>query len=424
MGGENSVYRDTEAAIPIQSWPETASSGVSDISTDTAAESVNNEISRQDLDNMTTTESPLNQDMDKGVPGSSPTGFRAQSAVSGNSVPSLANAAKLKASQQSTANAPYLLEPSPIKFVNIFESGGAAGKSDAFKLGKGTGISNNPMKGEAFIKGYEQAQSEAAGQQPQKKMTVLDSLQAGAVNTFKEETRSETMQSVPTDASTAVSSGAEKAGELGAKALMPSGFRKMVVREGVIAAEQSGGNAGKPGGPSGNGGFLEGLAHGVLYEGGHQIGYNSGIKPSTFLDATTDWYHAGNFLGRVGTAIPFAMKDVAKNMVPGLSQATDNLMSPVTDIPKFQGAGPFDPNAPPDMFWSGMAHGAAKGFNDLLGSSGYQPPTANHPLMSKFGVGEALGTGAAYATAPVVYPVRKLLVEPMQSAGRKYHGQE
>lgn len=424
MGGENSFYRDTEAAIPIQSWPETASSGVSDISTDTAAESVNNEISRQDLDNMTTTESPLNQDMEKGVPGSSPIGFGARSAVSGNSVPSLANAAKLKASQQSTANAPYLLEPSPIKFVNIFESGGAAGKSDAFKLGKGTGISNNPMKGEAFIKGYEQAQSEVAGTRPQKQMTVLDSLQAGAVNTFKEETRFETMQSVPTDASTAVSSGAEKAGELGAKALMPSGFRKMVVREGVVTAENSGANAGKPGGPNGDEGFMQGVAHGILYEGGHQIGYNSGIKPSTFLDATTDWYHAGNFLGRVGTAIPFAMKDVAKNMVPGLSQATDILMSPVTDIPKFQGAGPIDPNAPPDMFWSGMAHGAAKGFNDLLGSSGYQPPTANHPLMSKFGVGEALGTGAAYATAPVVYPVRKLLVEPMQSAGRKYHGQE
>lgn len=420
MGGENSFYRDTEAAIPIQSWSETPSSGVSEISADTSAERVERETTSQVESIEYPAEGTDKRHSEIGVPGTSRSGRGTQSST----VPSLATAEKLKAGQPGAAPAPYLLNPSSNKFVNMFESSGATGKHDAFKLGKGTGIPFNPMKGEAFIKGYEQAQSEAAGQQPQKKMTVLDSLQAGAVNTFKEETRSETMQSVPTDASTAVSSVAEKAGELGAKALMPSGFRKMVVREGVVTAENSGANAGKPGGPSGNGGFLEGLAHGVLYEGGHQIGYKSGIKPSSLLDVTTDRYHAGNVLGRYAVAIPSAVKDAAVNLVPGLPQTMDVFMSPVTDIPKYQYTGPIDPNAPPDMFWSGMAHGAAKGFNDLLGSSGYQPPTANHPLMSKFGVGEALGTGAAYATAPVVYPVRKLLVEPMQSAGRKYDGQE
>ena len=424
MGGENSIYRDTEAAIPIQSWPETPSSGVSEISTDTAAESVDNQTSRQAVANVSATENHLNRDTEKVEPVAFKPGFGTRSAIPSRSVPSLANAAKLKAGQPDTATAPYLLEPSPIKFVNMFESSGAPGKHDAFKLGKGAGISYNPMKGEAFIKGYEQAQSEVTGTQPQKQMTVLDSLGAGAVNAIKEETRSETMQPAPSGTNSAASFFAETLGEQAGKGLMLHGWGKLVMREGVLTAEHSGVNAGKPGGPNGDGGFLQGLAHGILYEGGHQIGYNSGIKPSTILDATTDRYHAGNFLGRVGTAIPFAVKDAAVNLVPGLPQTMDVLMSPVTDIPKYQNAGPIDPNAPPDMFWAGAAHGAAKGFNDLLGSSGYQPPAATHPLMSKYGVGEVLGTGAAYATAPVVYPVRKLMVEPMQSAGRKYHGQD
>ena len=307
--------------------------------------------------------------------------------------------------------------PSDKPFINLFEKAKNAFIPQQGGSGSGTGFFNDFMKPkkQLFMDSFEKMRGIAS--QPDFFEKTRDAVTGGAIDEFQKTWDVPKPFQVDTSASTQADPTGGVATALGGKLgkyTKPDALPGYFVGEVGTTAMRSGMNAATPGDPSGQGGFLRGFADGALRAGARDVGYETGAKVSTISDvANGDSYDLGNFTGRHMVGLPLAVV----NSAPGIGLLKDQLK----DIVNTPYTGPADPMHPPDTIWAGLSGGAARTFNTLAGGQGYTAPDTSG-MSLKYTLGDAAGTGLASLTAPVVYPMRKLLIEPMQAFGATYNG--